>query len=361
MVTMQNRLLFSDLLRILAIFGAILIHVSAANIDQVPVESTAFFSFNIYDSLARFCVPIFVMLSGMLFLNPNKDIKTKAFFIKYIPRIILALFFYGVVYFILISYLETGVLDFHFIKDGFISVCSGNARYHLWYLYMIVGLYLITPFLRVFTAKATKKEIEYFLLLFLLVSSVLFTMEKFSVFQFVSNLVEQMKLSFLYGYMGYYMLGYYLHHFSLSIRATRILYVLGLLSIPFTILITNMLSISANEPVVTFYSYFSLNVILMSASLFLFMQNSFKNTILPPNLVKIISTIAKCSFTMYLIHDFFLIVLSRIGINTLSSNPVFSPLLLAASVFILSFTVSFILNFLVTLFIHSINNLILSK
>lgn len=360
MITKQNRLLFTDLLRVLAIFGAILIHVSASNLSQVPVDSLSFSFFNLYDSLGRFCVPIFVMLSGMLFLNPNKRIETKKIFKKYIPRIILALLFFGTAYYVFLSYLETGVKDPNFIKDGFIAVISGNARYHLWYLYMIMGLYLITPVLRVYTARATKKEIEYFLLLFLIITGVLYPLGNFTYFDPLTNLISQMKLSFLYGYMGYYLLGYYLYAFTLSARSTKLLYILGMLSLPITFGLTQILSLNANAPVVTFYSYFSLNVILMSTAIFLFYKNYFEYKSLSPKITGLIIVVAKCSFTMYLIHDFLLIIFSRMGIHTLTFPPMVSPLTIAFWVFLLSFIIAFILNIFAKLAFH-ICKLLLTK
>jgi surface polysaccharide O-acyltransferase-like enzyme len=66
-----------DLIRTFAIVLVILLH---ASIEQVPAIVTGvnsdvvvqWWSVNIYDSLARPCVPLFVMLSGALLLQPSK-------------------------------------------------------------------------------------------------------------------------------------------------------------------------------------------------------------------------------------------------------------------------------------------------
>lgn len=344
MVPAKNRMLFADLLRISAIFGAIMVHVSAGMMNEISMKSLAFFSFNIYDSTVRFCVPVYVMLSGMLFLNPAREILTKNIYIKYIRRILLALLFYGTAYYVLLARLETGVWDLKFIVDGLVSVLKGDARYHLWYLYMLIGLYIITPFLRIYTAGAQKKEIEYFLLLFLLFTGVFYPMGKFPAFENVARLLDQMKVSFIFGYTGYYLLGYYLYKYTFSQRATRIIYLLGGLSLFFTIGATYLLSIRQDEPVITFYSYFSLNVILMSAAIFLLFKNYWRKRTIAPAVHKLVSKIAGCSFTMYLVHDFFLIAFSEMNLTTLSFLPVISPLVLALLTFVLSFILAYLLN-----------------
>lgn len=339
-----SRILFSDLLRIAAIFGAILIHVSASNIVQVPTDSLAFYSFNIYDSIARYCVPVFVMLSGLLFLDPNRKVPTKKIFSRYIPRIAAALLLYGSAYFILLSYLEYGVADPQFFKDGFLAVMSGEARYHLWYLYMIIGLYLITPFLRVFISKASKRDMEYFLLLFLIFSGIFFPLAKLPYFDALSSLVSQVQPALAFGYIGYYVLGYYLYAYSFSTTRKRLLYATGIFSFLFTAIATQLLSLSADTLVPVFYSYFSLNVILMSSALFVFFKDRFTDKNPTPRISGLASTIARASFTMYLIHDFFLIGFSRIGLSTLSFSPAWSPLILSLLTFTLSLLAALICN-----------------
>ena len=76
-----------DLIKTLAIVLVILLH---AAIEKFPITDVVnqtvvvrWWSVNIYDSLARVCIPLFVMLSGALLLQPNKlDEPMRAFFKK---------------------------------------------------------------------------------------------------------------------------------------------------------------------------------------------------------------------------------------------------------------------------------------
>ena len=57
----KERIICFDLLRVVAIFAMMMLHVAASQFDSVPVESTEWFWFNFYDSIVRFCVPVLVL------------------------------------------------------------------------------------------------------------------------------------------------------------------------------------------------------------------------------------------------------------------------------------------------------------
>lgn len=76
MLQNKTRLAYYDYLRVAAIFGVIMIHVSAQNWQNSNVNSIEWQFFNIYDSMMRWAVPVFVMISGSLFLNREYNIKT---------------------------------------------------------------------------------------------------------------------------------------------------------------------------------------------------------------------------------------------------------------------------------------------
>ena len=100
-IQMENsnkRIVYADLLRIIATFAVIVLHVSASKWYDTPVKDFNWQIYNLYDSLVRWAVPIFVMLSGMFFLNPEKFIPTSNIIKKYIFRILLAIIVWGLFY-----------------------------------------------------------------------------------------------------------------------------------------------------------------------------------------------------------------------------------------------------------------------
>src|SRR5574344_2350792 len=65
---------YFDLLRVVAIFTVVAVHLSAQHWPDVDVHSRAWFAFNLYCSLGKWSVPIFVMISGALFLGRDTDV-----------------------------------------------------------------------------------------------------------------------------------------------------------------------------------------------------------------------------------------------------------------------------------------------
>ncbi len=65
--TQPQRIAYFDVLRILATFAVIVLHLSAQHWADTDVYSRAWQAFNLYDSAVRWAVPVFVMISGGCF------------------------------------------------------------------------------------------------------------------------------------------------------------------------------------------------------------------------------------------------------------------------------------------------------
>lgn len=149
----KQRIFYFDILRILATFAVVVLHVAAQNWYSQDVHSFAWNAFNIYDSLVRFAVPVFCMVSGALFLDRN--IAVKSIYTKYLPRIVGAFLFSSSIY---------AFWDFFRHDNSLRGTISQvfQGHYHLWFLLMIAGLYVAIPVLKKI---AEDKTIEkYFLL-----------------------------------------------------------------------------------------------------------------------------------------------------------------------------------------------------
>lgn len=144
-VTKKERVFYLDLMRIIAIFNVIILHIAAYFWAEQPINSYNFNIMTMYDSLVRFCVPLFVMISGILWLNPKKEVDIKNIYRKNILKIVIAFIFWSSIY----SALEVLFLGGIGIEE-FIWKCV-TGHYHMWFLYMIIGLYIITPLIRKIT------------------------------------------------------------------------------------------------------------------------------------------------------------------------------------------------------------------
>ena len=88
--TVGGRLAYADLLRCAAMLAVIVVHVSGGSLEAAAVGSPAFQVLNLYDGLAHWCVPVFVMLSGMFLLDPGHSLPLSKLFFGHILRIAVA-------------------------------------------------------------------------------------------------------------------------------------------------------------------------------------------------------------------------------------------------------------------------------
>lgn len=92
-----NRILYLDILRFIAIFGVVLLHVSDDGFLR-GVDTEEWVPSLVYVTLSHWILPMFVMISGALFLNPKKNVSKRDLFTKYILRLVLAYVFWVIAY-----------------------------------------------------------------------------------------------------------------------------------------------------------------------------------------------------------------------------------------------------------------------
>ncbi len=319
----NKRIVYLEALRVFASILVVMIHVASQNWKIADINSFDWQVMNIYDSFARVAVPLFVMISGAIFLNPERQIPIKNFYTKYAKHIFII--FIGWSLFYACMYAKTP-------KDFFTRFVGGH--YHLWYLYMLIGLYMVTPLLKKICDD--KKLVEYFLLLSLILTSFIPTIIKIPYFKWVSDPFGSLHYHFTLGYVSYYMAGYYFHHYDLNKKQRQIIYLLSVCGFLFTVLSTRYMSIANQTAYKGFYNNFMIGVVLEAVGLFVFFKNSqFK-------FEKPILWISNYSLGVYLVHIFVIDLLKKIGIHTLMMNAFISVPLLIIVVYGISFMISYV-------------------
>ena len=333
---MNSRKYYFDSLRVTAIFAVMILHIAADNWLEASVRSFEWQVFNFYDSLVRFGVPVFVMISGALFLNPDKYIPVKKLYTKYIFRIAAAFVFWSFLY-AARMYMKTG--DIVAAVSHFLA-----GHYHLWFMYMIIGLYMIVPFVR--QIAESKALTKYFLVLALIFALILpEAADVISVFsekwaESLRNIIRyELYVYFAAGYTGYFLLGYVLDRADISPKLERMIYLAGIIGAGMTILMSSYASLLKNEPQGLFYNELSVNVLLESAAVFVFFKQHYNHE------NKIVLKLSQYSFGAYLVHALILALMREYtGLHTLTFSPVISVPVIAVIVFIISFIISAILN-----------------
>ncbi|WP_155112509.1 acyltransferase [Metabacillus mangrovi] len=320
----KQRIYYFDWLRALATISVVILHAASPLLEEYrTIPAGDWWTGNTYDSMTRWCVPIFFMMSGALMLNPGKQ-ESAANFIKKRASKVLIPFAAWTIFYLLVS-MKVGDLEKN-PEAAIKAVLSDNVYYHLWFLYVMIGLYAITPILRVYILHASRKNIELFLFLWFICTAV---------FSLISKLYD-VEIGFeafpASGYIGYFVMGYYLHKYSFKTSTKAFIYGLGATGLLLTIFATWALTEKSNGVFDGFfYKYLNVSVIFMSAAVFLFFKDGQKYIKKPENTVTPLKPFIEASLGIYLIHPFILLVLQRVlEFDAFSMNPLYGVPLLAA-------------------------------
>lgn len=297
-----KRLVFPDILRIIAAVGVIIIHVTAVIISQYKVGSLEWNIANIFNSLFRWSVPAFFMISGMMFLNPEKEIRIQEFIKKYVVRIILCIVVWGYLYGILDTIVYNGELNIRSFVIAFLNMLSGKAGYHLWFLYTLLIIYLFVPILKRMVEDIGRSILKYILLVWGILGIGLNTINGIlnslpqDIFKEVACALPELMV-----YIGYFVLGYYLNIYSISKKKEKILniaFVLAIVAMPIGNYILSMISDSYQNP---FSETMSIFTMIICVKIFLFLKNrEDKNN--KSKKKELIFYLGQSTFGVYLIH-----------------------------------------------------------
>ncbi|MBB2147196.1 acyltransferase family protein [Pedobacter sp. LMG 31464] len=304
-----------DNLRVIATIGVIFLHVAAPFLYKfTKISGFNWWTANVYDSLVRFCVPVFVMITGALLLP--KDYQLNDYLKKRVARIIFPFLFWIAVYSIHILFILKKGFELPIFKMLTISSSAFGYKitYHFWYIYMIIGIYLFIPIISKWIKNAKENELVYFLVIWLI--AVLIALPIFS------NYIPDFNLKYFGGFIGYIVLGYYLsvRNFENVKHIKTISLLIFASGVLLTIFGTYFLSTYNGHFRIDLYTYFSPNVILAAVGLFLFIKhtNSTNST-----LKAIRKFLNKHSFGIYFIHMLVLYYLNKYGLNGAVFGPVF--------------------------------------
>jgi len=293
----ENRHAWIDLLRVVAIFQVILIHVSFPILFKSELPQSYLLAANFYEAFSRAGVPIFFMISGYLLLGRKEstiDFLRKRFIRVGIPALV-----WTVTYLIWQqeAYRDGSMGLFRIGLSMVKAIFGGHIEIHLWFIYVLLGLYLIIPILRVLVS-ASPDILKYFLVLWLIANPFFSLLGRLS-----GETVDQsLRLLLVEGYAGYMIIGYMLGQWSLSKRSAAISAVLFIASAFAIFTGTNYLTAQSGSLDSFLYNYLGFPIIIMSASMFLFFKwlgNLFdqRNTLF-------VRRVADTTFGIYLIHIF---------------------------------------------------------
>ena len=324
---MKKRIVWIDLLRLIGIIGVMLMHiVGNTKYTFGNLSNTSFITYTYISLLSEYAVPLFVMISGMMFLKKDK-ISFKDMFFKYCLKIILAIIIFGTVMIILEELFTYKTLDYTIFKTIFIKLLTGELWAHMWYLYLILGLYLITPALIYITKNIEQNEYRNFLIILFILTIFLTTVNRYFNIYIMFNHIS------ISGYIFYYLYGYYLYKYEINNKYKLLNYLLLIVSIIYIILFIDKKSEYLFE-----YTSF---IPFIIASTIIVTIKDIKIT----KFTKIINSIGIHSFGIYIIHQFFInIIYKFIKFKYIIYHPYIGLILYLIIILSLSYITTYILK-----------------
>lgn len=241
----RNRHLWADLIRIIAIFAVIAIHVDTFGSYWNVIPWIDWWAAHIYSAIISFAVPILFILSGYLLLDKQED--DWIFFSKRFSKVVIPLFAWSMIYTIFAhNYDIFSIFTVEFVQ----RFLANDIFYHLYFLYFIIGLYLITPLLRRILTHASMYDVWYFLILWFI-----FTPVKQLIGFFGYNIGIPVEAAT--GNIGLYLTGYAIKKTRITNRVKYLLWIT--IATVLTVMIFGSYTISLNSG--------KLNTFLISTSI----------------------------------------------------------------------------------------------
>ena len=145
-----------DLLRVVSAIAIVSLHISASYLEAATNSAIFGFTYSrgvewscIYNVFARFAVPCFIMLAGAFALNREDNCMYASYYKKvfrkiYIPTIIFSVVYtlYSMILVELSNYSKRGDVQ---PLAPLLEAIKGAPFSHMWYLYMMTGVYLLVP------------------------------------------------------------------------------------------------------------------------------------------------------------------------------------------------------------------------
>jgi len=285
-----------DAARWMAALAVVLLHCAAFPLTTTTEYGSPGWQWaNVYDAATRWCVPVFVMISGALLLDPDKREGYRRFYLRRAARILPAIVFWSILFLLWRAWIyrleDVSVEPLDWLR----LATSGEPYYHLWYLYMLVGLYLFTPCLRLLYRGSSVRQ-----RLFIMMAVFALAMLQ-GLYREFSDAGYGFFLVWFLPYVGYFMAGRLM--FERQLR----------LPMPALVFMTSIVLTAAGASAMTtpeelnvyFYDAFSLTVPWMSLAVFQLMLDARRLPRLSP--------LVPLTFGIYLVHPLFLDIGKQTG------------------------------------------------
>lgn len=298
---MQKRYLWLDVLKVFLTFMIVMQHTISYSWTTLSIESMEWKIVNIFFLLSRSAVPLFVMCSGIGMLQKERSILSiwrKNIFLL-LRAYVCWMLIYG-------------------IREVAISICEGNTntrvlvnmvlksilfgQYHTWFIIMLLGLYIITPFLFLIVQK--KEYLQYFLVLSVIFTTIIPVIQRFEQLSRLYDVVKNINMNFVVGYTMYFVLGYYIVHYVKvkSMKCTAVLFCILFAAACYVSVLLSFAFGQANQEIFIEFSLITAILCCLIMLLFRQMLDEKENN----RLITKIADLSQYGIVIYIVHPLIL-------------------------------------------------------
>ena len=319
----DNRL---EIIRIISIILVIVLHVTNRYLFNISnINSVNSFLLILINCITRVSVPLFFMISGIV--NIPKEFNKNKYFSKIIKMIII-LIVWTLVYYYIDNYKLNNLFHafFSFLKP------------HLWYMYALIGLYIVTPFISKMVKNFDKNEEKMFIMLWIIICGVYYLIKVImELYGIDTNITHPIPLFNSTYYLGYYVVGYLIYNNKdISKYDTKLLVFITLICIIINSFLTFYISVYKGSYYQGFFGYSNILIMIPSLLLMILSLRYLKN-----KNNKLINYICPCIFGIYLSH---ILILERIMRYIKISNMFLGCFAYTIITFIIAYILIFIIK-----------------
>lgn len=304
------------------VFSAILMFQDSLT----PAQSTASHA---VANCMMWAVPCFVMVTGALLLNPAKELSYRKLFGKYVFRIFVLLVAFCMVFRVFDIFMNHEAISAGAFLQGFYQMFTATSWSHLWYLYLLIGLYLLLPFYRMVAKHSGAFDLKYLLVIYIVFLSLVPLLQNWV------NCGFYVHVSTIYPF--YLFCGFVIHRKNprMRIATAWLLLAVGTAAI---VLLTILRWETGWKQLEALWGYSSILVIAQSAGFFALVSRCKGKAVVR----KILLQIDRCSLGIYLIHMIFV----RLFLRYWGFNPYTGGVLAFVGLILLIFVISFAITWL---------------
>ena len=333
---MKQRILYLDFLRCLAICFVVVLHsIASTLVNPEFYQCSTWYLCMLINPFVRTGVPLFFMISGYLLIRRPNTEHIGDFYRHNIPKLVIPLTAWSLIY-----YAHEVISGQHSIEiKQFLSrFFNQGVSYHMWFIYTLVGIYLLCPFLKRIVDHCTTRQ------LVLLLGIIMFP----TTFRPILNHILPIYFYFfnplMEGYLGYFLLGYILGRKQCQKKVRILIYLGGMVGYT-ACLFGNLVQASPEEIALPMNGGYMLNHYLLAASLFVFFRTWFETH--KNRLEKWSEPLARASNLVFGVYWVHVLILNIITARFHWNGSLF-PMLVTQTI------LTFLLSFLFSVIISSI-------